>query len=248
VPPFFAHEGRVIEQLDPSVVPPLLATQGPRLLLDEVPGEDLYEASGAVLHRMVSLLCDLQACWVDRVPELLELGVADWRAAQLPPLAEAALARTADQLDPRTAATCRHLVEGLPERFAALEACGIPDTLVHGDFHPGNLRGDGTRLVLLDWGDCGVGHPLLDRAAFLGRIPAAERGSVVSGWDDAWRSAVPGCDPVRAGQLLEPVAALRQAVVYDAFLRGIEPSERRYHAGDPAAWFTTAGELAATAV
>jgi hypothetical protein len=58
----------------------------------------------------------------------------------------------------------------------------------------------------------------------------------------------PGCDPRRAGQLLEPVAALRQAVVYDAFLSEVEPSERRYHAGDPATWFTTAGELAATAV
>jgi aminoglycoside phosphotransferase (APT) family kinase protein len=196
---------------------------------------------------MVSILCDLQASSIDAVPELLELGAADWRAAQLPALAEAALTRTGDQLDAQTAVACRRLVEGLPERFDALEACGVPDTLVHGDFHPGNLRGDGTRLVLLDWGDCGVGHPLLDRAAFLDRIPGGQRAAVVSGWDDAWRSVVPGCDPARAGSLLEPVAALRKAVIYDGFLRGIEPSERRYHAGDPAQWFTAAAEVSATA-
>ena len=242
VPPFFAHEGRVIERLGPAVAPPLLATEGPRVLLDEVPGEDLYEATGPVLLEMVSLLCDLQASWTGRVAELLELGVADWRAAQLVPLAQAALETVADQLDPATTATCRRLVDGLPERFVALDACGVPDTLVHGDFSPGNLRG-GTRLVLLDWGDCGIGNPLLDRAAFLARIPADQRQVVRGHWDDVWRSAVPGCDPVRAGQLVEPVAALRQAVLYDGFLRRIEPSERRYHAADPATWWRTAAEL-----
>ena len=128
----------------------------------------------------------------------------------------------------------------------------MPDTLVHGDFHPGNLRGerdghskpDGRRLTLLDWGDCGVGHPLLDRAAFLDRSPAEHREDVVSRWDDAWRLAVPGCDPVRAGELVEPLAALRQVVLYDGFLRAVEPSERRYHAADPATWLRRAAELA----
>jgi hypothetical protein len=243
VPPFFAHEGRVVERLTPAVVPPLLATSGPRLLLDEVPGEDLYDATGSVLHDMVSLLCGLQVDWLGREAELLALGMADWRAGQLVPMAHAALERTADQLDPATTATCRGLVDGLPERLAALDSCGVPDTLVHGDFHPGNLRGDDTTLVLLDWGDCGVGNPLLDRAAFLSRIPADQRRDVLRHWDDAWRSAVPGCDPVRAEQLVEPVAALRQAVVYDGFLRGIEPSERRYHAADPARWFSEAARL-----
>ena len=253
VPPFFAHEGRIIERLDPAVVPPLLATEGPRLLMDEVPGEDRYGATGPVLHRMVSLLCGLQGSWVGRVPELLELGVADWRADALVPLAEGALSRVADQLDRDTVAACGRLVDTLPERFAALADCGVPDTLVHGDFHPGNVRGGarpgdglgstGAPLVLLDWGDSGVGHPLLDRAAFLDRIPEQQRAAVVAGWDDAWRAAVPGCDPVRAGSLLQPVAALRQAVVYDGFLRRIEPSERVYHAADPASWFRAAARL-----
>jgi Ser/Thr protein kinase RdoA (MazF antagonist) len=247
VPPFFAHEGQVIQRLDPRVVPPLLATQGPRLLLDEIPGDDLYEATGPLLGRMVSLLTSLQSAAVPRVPELLGLGVADWRAEQLLPLAEGALARTADQLDDDTLAGCRRLLDGLEERFARLDECGVPDTLVHGDFHPGNLRGGDRHLVLLDWGDCGVGHPLLDRAAFLSRTPLDQHASLVAGWDAAWRAAVPGCDPVRAGQLVEPVAALRQAVVYDGFLRGIEPSERRYHAADPAVWLRTAARLAGAA-
>lgn len=44
--------------------------------------------------------------------------------------------------------------------------------------------------------------------------------------------------------LLEPVAALRQAVIYRGFLDGIEPSERVYHADDPPLWLRRAAELA----
>ena len=68
---------------------------------------------------------------------------------------------------PRSSAECERLVSSIPARTAEIADCGLPDTLVHGDFHRGNVRGSDGRLVLLDWGDCGVGHPLLDQTAFL---------------------------------------------------------------------------------
>ena len=78
------------------------------------------------------------------------------------------------------------LVDGLPDRFADLASCGLPDTLVHGDFHPGNTRGVPGRtetLVLLDWGDSGVGNPLLDLPPFLGVLaPEQEGRSGRTGW------------------------------------------------------------------
>ncbi len=212
------------------------------MLLDEVAGEDLYGATGPVLLRMVSLLVELQVGWVERTDELVRLGAPDWRPGALAASAEATITRTAPQLSRATWQACERLVEGLPERFRAIEACGVPDTLVHGDFHPGNLRGDDSHLVLLDWGDCGVGHPLLDRAAFFDRVPDVDRAVVAEHWDALWRARVPGCDPSRAATLLAPVAALRQAVIYDAFLGAIEPSERVYHAQDPARWLTAAAE------
>jgi len=244
VPPFFAHEGRTIARLDPDVVPPLLATDGPRVLLDDVPGADLYDATGAVLDQMVSLLVGLQADAAGRVPELLGLGLPDWRGDRFAEQAAAVLARTSDQLDAGTARACQQVVDGLSERFAALEGCGVPDALVHGDFHPGNVRGDDGLLTLLDWGDCGVGNPLLDQAAFLSRTPESDRARVRAHWNALWTAAVPGCDPARAAELAEPVAALRQAVVYDTFVRGIEPSERGYHAHDSARWLRVLADLA----
>ena len=42
-------------------------------------------------------------------------------------------------------------------------------------------------------------------------------------------------DPERALTIGEPLAHLTNAVRYQEFLDGIEPSERIYHHGDPAA-------------
>jgi aminoglycoside phosphotransferase (APT) family kinase protein len=153
--------------------------------------------------------------------------------------------RTAGQLDPATTDACEALLAGLPERFAALAACGLPDSLVHGDFHAGNVRGSGVngtidRLVLLDWGDCGVGHPLLDQAAFLGPLSPADAASAAAEWEVLWRRLRPGSDYVPAVDLVRPVAALRQAAIYRTFLDAIEPDERVYYAGDPARWLRAA--------
>ncbi len=243
VPPFFAHEGAVIARLDSAVVPTLLAVEGPRALLDELPGDDLYEATGPMLLRMVSLLVELQVAWTTRLPDLLALGLPDWRAEPFAQRAADVLRRTADRLDAGTRQRCERVVDGLPQRFDDLAGCGVPDTLVHGDFHTGNLFGDATSLRLLDWGDCGVGHPLLDRAAFVPRVPASELDAVLAHWDDLWRTAVPGCDPVRATELVAPVACLRQAMVYDGFVRRIEPDERVYHRDDSVRWLRALGAL-----
>ncbi len=137
------------------------------------------------------------------------------------------------------------LVGSLPQRYAALADCGIPDGLFHGDFHPGNVRGTPPDLRVLDWGDAGVGHPLLDQAAFCERLADADRARVLRRWERLWAAAVPGCEPARAARLLQPLSALRGAVVYQHFLDSIEPDERPYHATDPYTWLQHAAVLAA---
>ena len=244
VPPFFAHEGAVLAHLDPTTVPPLLAAQGPRILVGEVPGPDRYGASGPVLVEMVEQLVALQGQWIGREDELIALGAPDWRAGPLTRLLTALVDRADPSLEPGVAAGLEALVVGLAERFAAVAACGLPDTLVHGDFHRGNLRGPDGSLTLLDWGDCGAGQPMLDQAAFLEGLEPEDAPAVRAAWSAAWRRLVPGCDPDRAAGLLAPVSALRQALIYDTFLTGIEPAERIYHADDPARWLARAAQLA----
>jgi hypothetical protein len=243
VPPFFAHEGRMIERLDPDVVAPLVATDGPRLLLDDVPGGDQYDAPVPLLLRMVSMLVGLQAAWVDRVAELVSLGLPDWRPDAFAAAAARALDASADVLEPEVRRRVEAIVDGLLERFTRIAAAGVPDTFVHGDFHPGNVVGTTERLALLDWGDCGIGHPLLDQAVFLERLTPEDATTVRATWASSWQRAVPGCDPARAAALLAPVAALRQTVIYQGFLDRIEPAERVYHEDDPQLWLRRAATV-----
>jgi hypothetical protein len=243
VPPFFRHEGSVLDRLHGEQVPTLLAHEGPRLLMAEIPGSDLYRAPVPRLPEMVTLLVDLQRKWLDRTDELLALGLPDWRAPALATAIGAVVDRIAPHLTAGDRATLHAFVTGLDDRFGQVAACGLPDTLVHGDFHPGNFRGDDSSMMLLDWGDCGVGHPLLDESAFLERVPVEAVELVRRHWHAAWRRAFPGSDPDRASALLEPVAAARRAVVYQGFLDRIEPSERVYHAADPAAWLRRTAAL-----
>jgi Ser/Thr protein kinase RdoA (MazF antagonist) len=183
-------------------------------------------------------LVAIQAAWAGRIDELLALGVPDWRWSFLSVAIADVVARTADELTVGDRTTLDRFVDGLPSRLAAVEGCGLPDTLVHGDFAPGNVRGDGlaTPMTLLDWGDSTIGQALLDLPAFLDRTPAGDAATIRAHWEGCWRAAIPGADPAGAVRLLAPVAAARQAVVYRRFLDQIEPAERAYHAGDPADW------------
>jgi hypothetical protein len=243
VPSFFAHEGAVLARLAGERVPTLLGHDGGRILLAEIPGDDLYGPELPQLLEMVTLLVGLQASWRGRVDELLALGLPDWRAPALTASIVDVIERTADELSADERASLARFVQGLPSRFSQVADCGLGDTLVHGDFHPGNFRGDSRGLTLLDWGDSGVGHPLLDQPAFLDRVPRAAVDTVREHWLRRWRDAVPGCNPVRAALLLGPVAAARQAVIYQRFLDGIEPAEHPHHRSDPAAWLQRTAAL-----
>ena len=239
VPPFFAHEGAIIALVaadEPGLVPALLASDPSTgtVLLDDVPGDDDREAPPERLDTMVRSLVRLQARWIDRVDALLAAGLPDWRARALTGLIEALLARPGVRahLEDDERRSLDALTEGLSQRFAALEACGLADTLVHGDFHRGNWRFDGRSLVMLDWGDTGVGHPMLDLSPLKEDLSDEAWAHVRATWVEAWHGERSGADPSRAAELIAPIALLRQAVMYQGFLDGIEPSEHRYHASD----------------
>lgn len=230
VPPFFAHEGRLLAALQDEAVPRLLAHDDSRLLLAPAPGEDLYGAPPERCEAMVDLLVDLQHRWSPRVGELLGLELPDWRAPAFGEALDALLPRV--HLPTQDRETLASFLAGLPRYFARLADCGLPDTLLHGDFHPGNFVGDGGQLTLLDWGDAGVGHPMLDQSAMLTPQSSANEARLRGHWAAAWRRRHPGADVESAARLVEPLAALRRAVIYQRFVDAIEPAERPYHQDD----------------
>ena len=247
VPPFFDHEGEIIERLraeDPAApVPTPLGHDGPRLLLAHIPGHDRYEAEHDERMAMVDLLVDVQGRWIGRADDLLAIGLPDWRAVALTAAIADLVERAGHTVGAEDRETLARFIGDLPRRWAAIEACGMPDGLVHGDYHPGNLRGDGVALTILDWGDTGVGQPLLDQPAFLEVTPEAERAETRERWSAAWRRILPDADPDRAATLLRPVAAARQAVIYLKFLDNIEATEQPYHRADVPDWLRRTAEI-----
>ena len=182
VPPFMVSEGELLVRMAGAPVPSVLGHDGGRCLSSGIPGTDLYDAPVPQLLRMVSLLVDLQVRWSHDLDDLFAARLPDWRRGSLTEIIADVVERTSEELTNDDVRVLDGFVDELPQRFDSLAACGLPDTLVHGDFHPGNFRGDDQAITLLDWGDSGVGHPLLDQAAFLDRIPEAFVAPVRSHW------------------------------------------------------------------
>lgn len=234
VPPFFAHEAAVLGWLaGRPTAPRLLAADGHRMLLDALPGRDGYDASLGERTAIIDALVALQAGAAADLGDLAGT-VPDWRAGPLRAMAASVIERHR----PGSAAL-QDLLAGWDERFEAVATCGLADTLFHGDAHAGNARIGCDPVVLFDWGDSGLGHPLLDLAVL---DPAADpdAAGVQAHWLDRWQSVVPGADPARAWALLRPVALLRGAVVMQRFLDHIEPSEQVYHHRDVDPFLTKA--------
>ncbi|GAA2538970.1 hypothetical protein GCM10010435_02810 [Winogradskya consettensis] len=243
VPIFAAHEPavlRLVDEVSPGLVPAVLATGAAgRSLLTHVPGEDRYGAGPDFCAAVARAFHPVQEHFATHVSALLDAGVPDRR------LTYDRFARVAepwlDHLD-----GLDDLLDELPARLAAIAACGLPDTLIHGDLHPGNVRsptapdqvpagsgaagsGAADGVVIVDWADSAVGHPALDIVRLGAELPA---GSLIGEWAARWRAAVPGCDPETALELIRPVAALASAAKYQEFLDHIEESERPYHESD----------------
>ncbi|MEU7096604.1 phosphotransferase [Kitasatospora aureofaciens] len=239
-PRFNALEGEVIALLgaaDPSLVPTVLAADPAhgRLLLDHVPGEDCWSPSTGTVADVVPRFVAAQAALAARPGALA--GLRDRTAAALHAQFLALLDRLPAETDLTAAEQdrLRDFAAELPALLDGLAACGLPETLLHGDFHPGNWRTNDGSPVVVDYADACLGHPALDGLrprAYL--TPEAWQHAAVV-WTAAWREHAPGSDPRRALELAEPLYHLSYALRYQEFLDHIEPSERPYHEGDPAA-------------
>ncbi|MDT7786548.1 MAG: hypothetical protein QOF58_4967 [Pseudonocardiales bacterium] len=158
-------------------------------------------------HRVLLADAPGDKCW-PITPEHVELIIPRWVAVQN------ALAG-----DPQ-----------LPPSAVPMPSFGLPDTLTHGDFHPGNWRRSGE---IIDWSDAVWGHPALDACRVLEYSPPELHDHIRKVWSEAWLTHRPDSEPLEALDVGRRASHLHNAVKYQEFLDNIEVSERIYHAGDP---------------
>lgn len=207
VPPFFAAEPtavRLVADLDLTLVPTVIASAPRRLLLANAPGPGCWDPTPAQIRSVVPRLVAVQA----------------------------ALAGKPDPILPRIP-LCTPEVPESPALAERLAATGLPDTLLHGDFHPGNWHADGDVPQVIDWADANWGHPALD-AARLASFAGPEFYPLIEQvWTRAWLEHRPDSDPATALRLAIPLTHIFLAARYREFLANIEESEQIYHSGDP---------------
>ena len=202
-----------------------IGTEG-RVLQETIPGDDLYGADLTARLRILDALHRIQRAAAADVDGLLARGIPDRRGHRL---AQWIRTELAGWVGHHPAAA---LVARLDDLADALDDCGVPATVVHGDLQGGNARGDDEHLTILDWGEATVGHAVLDVVTLTLDLAPADAAPILDAWVDQWRRAAPGSDPARALALGRAFHGLRNAALYAHFVANIEATERPYHASD----------------
>jgi hypothetical protein len=128
---------------------------------------------------------------------------------------------------------CEQLVAWLTEAVAAVDELGLPEVLVHGDFHPGNVAtvGDGSR-VIFDWSDAAFAVPFVDVPTWLTWIDddEAERDRTWRTFAAEWADTLPVEGWLARRQLLEGVAGAYHVVSYAGIVRSMDTHHVAEHA------------------
>ncbi|TCC28722.1 aminoglycoside phosphotransferase family protein [Kribbella sindirgiensis] len=220
-----------VHRYDATLAPAVLgqSTDDRWSLLAHAPGTDCWEPDQATVDNVVSRWVAAQAALASEAGTLA--------APRLLPeelVAEVTRLLPRVTLSPGESADVEQLIQKLPGIVEELDAAGLPITVVHGDFHPGNWRSDGTNRVIVDWADAFIGHPALDVQRLHDFLPAEKHPHVTDVWCAAWKNHAPSSDPLRAIRPMKVLGYLTYALTYQRFLDNIEPTERIYHQDDPA--------------
>lgn len=180
----FSHEAALTQFLarwKPEHFPPVVAVDPQRCWMltrdmGELALEDICEVSEvATWEEALRAYARLQIASVGHARALLRLPVRDLRWKKMALEIEAFVTQapwlledSPDALTDAEMEALRSLVPELQTLCERAEHCGIPCTLVHGDFGASNVQITGEGFGFFDWSDGGVSHPFFDLATFLG--------------------------------------------------------------------------------
>ena len=219
-----AHEGPLLNWLSerfPGEVTTVVA-------LHEIQGGFLMQDLGAVpLHETGDVTRYEQV--VRRYAQMQRALVGD--LPDIPRYASASLAERVDDLLTRLPALPAPLAPQEIERLRTfgsrlkalcdqLAACGIPDSLEHGDFWPTNVALREEQAVFFDFSDATVTHPFFSLRLFLAEVDSFlphdpdARERIVKAYLSAWEGVTTPELLLRAYRLSRPVAALHAALLY----------------------------------
>jgi aminoglycoside phosphotransferase (APT) family kinase protein len=220
---------RLVVEMLPAHAPRVVAADEDRawLLMDEMPGADEEHEEGPSVGlgpAAARIVAALQLRSLDHLGEIEAVGVPVRGLTETLHGFDEILTGSVE-LDALTAeelAAARGRRDEVHHVFDELAALGLPETLVHGDLHPGNVSHHGDTVMLYDWSDAAVAHPFLDAAHLTRSIPEKERDETRETYAELWRAAYPGVDVDRGLELAGQVNSVYQMVTFEQICRAIE--------------------------
>jgi hypothetical protein len=258
LPLFFTHEPVLIQSLAawyPQNVPTLLAIEGERcwMLLAEFgtelyahPDQTAWEKALAVYGHM-----QVQVAVPHHIDTLLAVGCLDRRLhiveTQIDPLLndEEVLA----DLTRREVEQLRAQRTHLKIMCHQLANDAIPQTLVHGDLHTGNIAVQNDTYIYFDWTDGCIAHPFFDALTFLDNVddPVEQRhlrDIYLAQWTD-YASIECLREVFPPSQML---ATIHQAVSYQHIMAHVEGLSKQEMRGGATYWLRKLLQLVAETV
>lgn len=198
-PDFFRQEPVIthaLSQIYPDHSPRVIALDPERngMLMEWIEGISLWDAKGedaglAALRRFARIQIDMAS----RTEEMLRWGCMNrplntlpgemdrlWNAIQVP---EDEKLYT---LSPAEVEAVLPLKPRLLDLYETVSASGLPDTLIHGDLHGGNIMVAGDRTVFFDWSDAALAPPFFDLVMMMGREDPECRARRIEAYLEPW--------------------------------------------------------------
>jgi hypothetical protein len=254
--PLFGNEPVLTQALAerfPEQIPAILATEpAQRWMLMPDFGPQLSRGHGRdVWVEALRRYGPIQAACASDVDGWLAHGCLDRRLDRLAAQVAALLADDGAmaELESDEAQQLRALQPQLLRMCEQLALYAVPQSLVHGDLHLGNIAMDSGKYTFFDWTDGCIAHPFFDLVTVLNHADEIE-GSLEETRAilcDTYLSAWLGYEPIErlraACALALPLGALHQAVSYQHILAGVEVAARVEWAGSIGYWLRRALKL-----
>lgn len=164
----------------------------------------------------------LQVSSAPHAGELLRLGCIDRRLPVLKSQVDSWL-ETLPFYAPLSESELGSL-RGLGPRLKSLcdEAARIPlpDTLVHGDMHMGNVARTAQGFLIFDWTDACLSHPFIDLLNVQHEGDDLARNSLLGAYLEPWQAKLNLPELKKLWDLMGPLSALHQGVSYQHIVVG----------------------------
>ncbi len=192
---------------------------------------------------VISRYAEVQIELVKHVPEILALGIPDYRLALLPRLYSGLLAEEKSLMIDQEKGISAGELQALKEKAARfgqicsdLAAFGIPESLNQCDFHDGNVLIKDGRITFFDWGDVGITHPFVSLRTFFVSIEISlqldeyaftpEMEALLNLYLERWQTFASREELTSAYRLSKPVASIVKALLWHAGIVKMEKTVR----------------------